>query len=95
MVSKWLKNGKQKSLLKQRPARKYLPLYNTLLRTFKEAQSNGHHVNFNWLWSRARQIYRQQQADENIIVKKHVIVPFLRRFNIRMRCRQSNKKEPK
>ena len=96
MVSKWLKNknavfeqaatATKKNLLKQRPSRKYLPLYNSLLTTFKEARKKGYHVNFNWLWSRARVIYRKQQDDESATIKKHVIVSFLKRFNVRMRC---------
>ena len=96
MVSEWLKNkntafeqaatATKKNLLKQRPSRKYLPLYNSLLTTFKEARKKGYHVNFNWLWSRTRVIYWKQQNDENALVKKNVIVYFLKRFNIRMRC---------
>ena len=42
-----------------------------------------------------RDIYRKQQDDENATVKKHVIVSFLKRFNIRMRCRHRNRKQPK
>jgi len=97
MVSKWLKNKdvlfeqaatvNKKDLLKQQPSRKYLPLYNTLLTTFKEARSRGHQLTLTGsAWIRARIIYREQLADENITVKKHVIVSFLRWFNIRMRC---------
>ena len=61
MVSKWLRNKNavfeqtvtvtKKNILKQRPSRKYLPLYNNLLTTFKEARKKRYHVNFNWLWS--------------------------------------------
>ena len=85
----------KKNLLKQRPSQKYLPLYNSLLTTFKEARKKGYHVKFNWVWSRARVIYRKKQEDENDTVKKHVIVSFLKRFNICMRCRQRNRKQPK
>lgn len=104
MVSKWLKNkndifsqaaiANKKALLKQRSSKKYLPLYDRLLISFKEARGKGYHVNFNWLWSRARNIYREQHG-QNAIVKKHVIESFLRRFNIRMRCRQRNRKQSK
>ena len=85
----------RKFLTKNRPSKKYNELFSALLAKFREARGKGHHVNFNWLWSKARVIYRNQLNDETAVVKKHVITTFLKRYNIRMRCRQRNKKLPK
>ena len=40
-------------------------------------------------------MYQKQQDDENATVTKHVIVSFLKRFNIRKCCRQRSRKQPK
>ena len=85
-------SANKKLYRKQRLSRKYNDLYPELLSQFMTARSKGHHVNFNWLWSRARVIYREQQRDEIVFLKKHVITGFLKRFNIKMRCRQRNKR---
>ena len=92
LVSKWVKEkdiiisnamkANKKLLSKQRASRKYNQLYDTLLTRFKKARAKGHQVYFNWLWSRARVIYREQQGNEEAVVKK-------------LRCRQHNKKLPK
>ena len=71
-----------------------MTLYEGLLQTFKEARKKGYHVNFNWLWSKARNIYRDQQGLQ-VVVKKHGITTFLRRHNIRMRCRQRSRMQSK
>lgn len=103
MISKWLKNkdvlfqqaavSNKKRLLKNRPSRKYLQMHQTLLTTFKEARKKGHHVNFNWLWSQARIIYREQLENSNANIKKHVVV--FEALQHRMRRRQRNKKQSK
>ena len=100
LVSKWVKDknsftsgaaqANKKLLKKQRLSRKYNELYASLLIRFREARSKGHYANFNWLWSRARVIYREQQNDNSAMVKKHLIVAFLKRFNIRQQSRLSN-----
>ena len=94
---KWLKEKdniiaaatqKHKKLFKkQRPSLKYIEL--------KEACGRDCGINFNWLWSKARSIYRKQMNDETIVVRKHIITTFLRRYNVRMRSRQRNRKKPK
>ena len=71
-----------------------MTLYEGLLQTFREARKKGYHVNVNWLWSKARNIYRDQQGPQ-VVVKKHVITTFLRRHNIRMRCRQRSRIQSK
>lgn len=105
MISKWLKKkddlfqkaaaSKTKHLLKYCPARKSLPMYETLLTTFREARKKRHHVDFNWFWSRVRIIYREQLENPSATVKKRVMESFLKCFDMRMRCRQRNKKQPK
>ena len=85
----------KKNSLKIRSARKYDDLYRCLLVKFKSARGKGHRVNFHWLWSNARKIYRDQQGNPNAVIKKHVIVAFIKRHDIRMRSRQRNRKQPK
>ncbi len=104
LVSKWLKDkskilkaagGEYKKHLKNRPSRKYNDLYLALKEKFKTAQGKGHRVNFNWLSSKARVLYREMTGDENVVLRKHVIVNFIKRHNICMRSRQRNKNLPK
>jgi len=104
LVSKWHSDrvkilacaaSEYKKHLKIRPARKYNELYRQFLIDFKTARSKGHRVNFGWLWSKARTIYRKQKNDPNVIVRKHVITAFIKRHGIRMRARQRNRKQSK
>ena len=91
--SKWLRNKNsniensacrhRKLLQKQRPSRKYNDLFQALLEKFREARNKGHHVNLKWLWSRARGIYREQQNNQSVVLKLHVIVTFTKKFHIR------------
>ena len=41
--------SEHKKSLEIRPARKYLDLYEVLLRKFKETRSKGFRINFNWI----------------------------------------------
>ena len=105
LVSKWVKDkdniilastDKHKKLYKkQRKAVKYLELYRELFDKMKEARGKGRKVNFNWLWTKARSIHREQTGDDAAVVRKHVVTTFLRRYNIRMRARQRNRRLPK
>ena len=52
-------------------------------------------MNFNWLWSKARSIQRDPIGGDKLIVRKHVITTFLRKYNVRMRVRQRNRSKPK
>ena len=101
MLSMWrLNKGKimlaasndHKKLLKIRPSTKYAELYRDLRKVFLEARSKGHRVDFNWIWSKARILYRQKTNDPNAIVRKHVIVNFIKRNDLRLRSRQRNRK---
>ena len=62
-----------KKCLKMRPARKYLDLYKVLLRKFKEARSKGFRIDFNWVWSKARNLRCEMTNERDAIIRKHVI----------------------
>ena len=66
-------------------------MYRVLLEKFKTARRKGFRVDFNWLWSKARVIYRERCGDEGARVRKHVVVNFIKRYKIRMRVRQRSK----
>ena len=103
MVSLWLKDQHtimkdaasvhRKLFIKGRKSTKYVELYERLWKTFKDARARGIPVNFHWLWSKARVI--QSVFDEKQPIKKHVIVRFLQKYQIRMRAKQRNKKKSK
>lgn len=104
MVQRWMKN-KVKILDKAayshsrlhhkiRPAVKHEELNKELLLRFKKARRNGHRVDFHWIWSRARVIHFEQTGKESTL-GKHVAVQFINKFNIKMRCKQRNKKKPR
>ena len=82
----------RKLLTKQRPLTKYNKLFGALMLQLRETRAKVHQVNFNWLWSRARIIYRKQQNDDSAIVTKHATESFLKKYNVRMLSRQHNKK---
>ena len=103
LVSKW-SSEKERAKIKKaatseyknhtkiRPSIKYKELHKAMLLVFQQARNRGHHVNFGWLWSKGRKLYREQCNDPNAIIKKHVVVNFLKRYNIRMRAKQRNRK---
>jgi len=105
-ISKWLKMkdkifkaavDENKKMLTRiaKPSNKYNELYKALNIKFLDARSNGRRVDFNWLWSKARGIYREQQGNEDVVVKKHVIVTFIKRHHLKLRRVQRKKKMPK
>ena len=83
----------RKLLKKGRKPRKYKQLYQKLFDKFIEARRRGQRVSFPWLWSKARKI--QQDLDPNVTIKNHVIVRFLRQYNIRLRAKQRSKNRSK
>ena len=87
--------SEHKKHLKIRPVRKYLALYDSLLRVFKTTRSKGYHVDFDWLWSKMRVLYKEMTSDPEVVVHKHMIVNFIKRNNIRMRARQRNRNKSK
>lgn len=101
LVSKWVKDKARinemavsnlRETFKKRPSQKYKTVYTELLKRFKAAREKGRYVNFGWLWSKARVISGEQGGGE---IRRHVVVNFLKRFNIRMRAKQRNRKQPK
>ena len=73
-ISKWLKMkdkivraavDENKKLFRINPAEKYHELYGSLKLKFLDARSNGRRVDSNWLWSKARVIFREQQNNED------------------------------
>ena len=80
-ISKWMKQKDEivKAAVKEikkmltrlaKPRKKYNELFKALNVKFLDARSKGRCVDFNWLWSKARVIYREQQKNEDAIVKK-------------------------
>lgn len=104
-ISKWLKMkdkivravvGENKNMFKvTRPARKYNKLFKALNVKFLDSRSTGHRIDFNWLWSKARVIYREQENNDDAVVKKHVIVNFIKRYHLKLRRTQRTKKQDK
>ena len=62
-----------------KPSNQYNDLYKSLNIKFLDARSKGRRIDFNWLRSKARVIYREQQGREDAVVKKHVILTFIKR----------------
>ena len=82
--------SEHKKTLKIRLARKYLGLYKVLLKKFKEVRSKGFRIDFNWIWSKACNLHRDMTNEPDAIIRKHVIVNFIKRHNICMRARKRN-----
>ena len=91
--SKWMKNRnsimqaaseqKKKELVKIRPGTKYQSFFRDLLGKFKDARWKSRHVDFKLLWSKGPKIYRKQTGNENAVLKKYVIVNFIKRQNLK------------
>ena len=86
--------GEHKMLLKIRSGTKYNELFATLKLLFEDSRKKGHRVDFNWLWSKASNIYRLQKAAD-AVVRKRVITTFIKRNNLKYRRVQRNKNESK
>ena len=100
LISKWLKNkieisqaavGEHKNMLRIRKSQKYNDLFKELRDVFMAARENGRPVDYNWLWSKGRNIYKKQQG-QDAILRKHVIVTFIKRNHLKLRRAQRNKK---
>lgn len=85
----------KKALFKIRLAKKYAELFIELRYAFVSARDKGHRVDFNWLLSKARNIFRQQQGDDEAVLKKHVVANFIKRHSLKLRRVQRNKKHTK
>ena len=94
IVKAAVKENKKMLTRLAKPSKKYNELFKALNVKFLDARSKGRCVDFNWLWSKARVIYREQK-NEDAIVKKHVIVNFIKRNHLKLRRVQRRKKKPK
>ena len=70
-------------------------MYKELLTVFKNARSRVHRVDINWIWCKARKIYREQTKNLDAVIRKHVIVNFIKRHNLKLRARQRNRRRSK
>ena len=52
-------------------------------------------MDFNWIYSNARKITRELTGEPVAIVKQHVIANFIKRYNLKRRKIQRNKRLPK
>lgn len=84
--------SEHKQHLAIKPARKYNRLYAELFKAFKAARAKGYRADFNWPWSKARALQKELTGNEEVLIRQHVIVNFIRRNSIRMRARQRNRK---
>ena len=77
---------------KIRRATKYVNLYKALKKKFKECTAKAYCISFAWLWFRARTICREQLGGNSAIAKHHhLIVNFIKRYNLQMRKKQRSK----
>ena len=53
-----------------KPSKMYNELYKAMNVKFLDARNRGRCVDFNWLWSKPRVIYREQQKSNDAVVKK-------------------------
>ena len=83
--------GEHKKLLKICPGTKHNELLATLKPVFEDSRKKGHRVRFNWLWYKARIIYRLQKGADDV-VRKHVITTFIKRNKLKYRQVQKIKK---
>ena len=81
-------------LLKIRSGTKYNELFATLKLLFEDSRKKGHRVDFNWLWSKASNIYRLQKGADPV-VRKRVITTFIKRNKLKYLRVQRNKNESK
>ena len=52
-------------------------------------------MDFNWIYSNVRKISRELTGDPNANVNQHVIANFIKRYNLKRRKIQRNKRLPK
>lgn len=103
MLSRWVSkkdeifkeaaDSTRKLFKKGRKSTKYTRLYQKLFQKFKQARARGQQVSFPWLWCKAHKI--QQELDPKVIIKNHVIVRYLRKYNIQIRAKQRSKNRSK
>ena len=75
-------------------ARKYINIFTELLKVFTASCGKGHRVDFNWLWSKAWNVYQDQEC-QGAMVKKHVVKSFIKRHHLKYFRVQWNKNKSK
>ena len=100
-ICRWMKQkeaikkvavAEHRNNFKIHPTRKYINIYAELVKVFTISCRKGHRVDFNWLWSKARDVYRSQTG-QDAVVKKHVVTNFIERHHLKCRRVQRNKKK--
>ena len=61
-----------------RKLEKYVGLYKKRWENFRTVRAKGHRVNFHWLWTRARVLYKEITASDESVIKSFAMVRFLR-----------------
>ena len=61
-----------------------------LLKVFTASHGKDHRVNFNWLWSKARNVYQAQEGQDAVM--KDLVTHFIKRYHLKYR-RVQRKKE--
>ena len=98
-ISRWLKQKytilknaacKAKNTFKARPTKTFNKLFKELRTLFLEAREKGHKLDFNSLWSKARIIYHRQLNDPSAAVRKHIVVNFIKRNDLKLHQVQRN-----
>ena len=83
-----------RNLFKILSAHKFINLYAELLKVFTASRAKGHRVDFNWLWSKAQNVYRAQEG-QDAVAKKHVVTNVIKRHHLKYRRVKRNKKKSK
>ena len=97
-ICRWMKQkeaikkaavGEHRNLFKIHPARKYINLYAELLNVFTASRGKGYQVDFNWLWSKTRNVYQAQEGQDAMVTN------FIERQHLKYQRVQLNKKKSK
>ena len=62
------------------------------MKNLKAARKKGQRVNFHWLWIKTRVLHKERTGNDAPCIMSHVIVRFLREYNIKMRAKHRNQK---
>ena len=83
----------RKLFKKRRKSKKYVELYKKLWKSFEQQDLRDTGLTSIGRRHGYRDFYfREITASDEYVIRSHVIVRFLRQYNIRMRSRQQNKK---
>ena len=83
--------GEYKKMFNIWPAKKCIRLYSELIQVISTARNQGRHADLNWLWSKACKI-NGKVLKEDRIIRKYVIIYFLKIYHLKLQWTQCNKK---